>query len=107
MGIMVFTDYFIFPRLNLPQQAAKASGTETTTNWPAAFTWALTEIIALPLGLLIPSISIIFAPFIAIPLAFAIYIASTKISVEKGWIVSILLEVDEETTNTPPIQLEG
>ena len=99
MGIMVFTDYFIFPQLSLPQQAAKASGTETTTNWPAVFTWALTEIVALPLGLLIPSISIIFAPFIAIPLALATYIASTKISVEKGWIATAAIE-DERMTST-------
>ncbi len=40
--------------------------------------------------------SIIFAPLIAIPLALASYIASTKISIEMGWVASISLEVEEE-----------
>lgn len=84
MGVIVATDYFVSPRLGLPQQVALKGGSVRTTNWPAAITWALAEIVSLPVALL-TNVSIYFVPLITIALSFALFIAMSKAFVKKGW----------------------
>jgi purine-cytosine permease-like protein len=95
MGVMVFTDYFVFPRLGLCRELSYQHRLNEEvcqmTNWPAVVTWALAMSISLPLALLTP-VSVYFAPAITLPLSFALYIGLTKVFVKKGWI-----EYKEET----------
>ena len=92
MGVMVFTDNVIFPRLGLQSELSytlrpEEEGNECVkTNWPAVWTWLTVEVVSLPLALLTP-VSSYFTPVITLVYSCVAYIGLTKFWVKKGWIV--------------------
>ena len=56
------------------------------TNWPAVATWAISEVISLPLALLTP-VSLYFTPVITIVVSCSFYVGLTKLFVKSGWLI--------------------
>ena len=87
-GVMLFIDYFCFPRLGLerefPYRQGKLSADKDVTNWPAVITFVIAETISLPLCW--TPVSVYFAPAITISLSAILYIGITKWFVRKGMI---------------------
>jgi hypothetical protein len=91
MGVMVFTDNIIFPRLGLQSELSytlRPQGSKDNcvkTNWPAVWTWLSVELLSLPLALLTP-VSSYYTPVITLFYSFVVYIELTKFWVKKGWV---------------------
>jgi len=94
MGVIVFVDHFLFPKIGLQsefshqkQLVQKNSDNDQchATNWPAVVTWALSEVISLPLALK-TAVSLYFAPVITISPSFSLYVGLTKLSMNNKWL---------------------
>lgn len=89
MGVIVFSDTFLFPRLGLQSELSfnhrQGEDKCVKVNWPAAWTWLSAEVISLPLALFTP-VSSYFAPIITLSYSWIAYVGMTKVWVNKGWI---------------------
>jgi len=92
MGVIVFVDHFLFPKIGLQDEFSHKNQSRQensiddfchTTNWHAVATWAISEVISLPLALLTP-VSLYFAPVITIVVSFSLYVGLTKLFVKSG-----------------------
>ena len=95
MGVIVFVDHFLFPKIGLQDEFShkKQARQENfrddicrATNWPAVATWAISEVISLPLALLTP-VSLYFTPVITIFVSCSFYVGLTKLFVKSGWLI--------------------
>ena len=89
LGIVLSTDYYIFPRLGLQSEMSytlrEGEDKCVKTNWPAVWTWFTVAVISLPLAIWTP-VSPYFTPIFLVPYTFAAYLGLTKYWVKKGWI---------------------
>lgn len=89
LGIVLSTDYYIFPRLGLQSEMSytlrEGDDKCVKTNFPAVWTWFTVEVISLPLAIFTP-VSPYFTPIFLVPYTFAAYLGLTKYWVKKGWI---------------------
>jgi len=76
MGVVIFTDCFVLPRLGFPAEFSQRMLVDSgvmLTNWPAAMAWITTIALTLP-PVIVGSFAIFFAPLIGIPVASLVYI---------------------------------
>jgi|TARA_B100000524_G_scaffold318264_1_gene197679 purine-cytosine permease-like protein len=72
LGVILFVDFWILPRLGIASEVAHAQGGKT--NVAAAAAWAATSTICLPIALFTPA-DVFFTPLLGIPLAGGLYVA--------------------------------
>ena len=77
MGVVLFADFWVLPRMGIPSEMAATRGMKETTNLPAVVAWFVSVVVTLPIAIL-TVLEYFFTPVLTIILAFAIYVGLSK-----------------------------
>lgn len=77
MGVILFSDFWVLPKLGIASEYAWARDTSTATNWPAVIAWFVSVGVTLPIAIL-TVLEFFFTPLLTIIMAFCIYVSLSK-----------------------------
>jgi len=90
MGVVLFCDCFVLPRLELQSEAYE----NNVSSWPATITWFATNLVTLPL-VITDTLAVFFAPLPGMLLAAVLYMAGSWLRDKRSKAVNLKLKSDE------------